>query len=253
MFLIKIVMLFDTQNLPQLIQPAILLSAIVFLIHFFGKIISDQKPFSDNRRWEIELSGVMFFANFIVLYGIIGASLAIKWNIVNSMGHWVSLFIVLFISGFIQFSTLYLTEQNYKIQMPLLEKIRSNNKILNQEVKIPYMKKKSTNRIVLGFSSLIFMYILISEYFIGDPLWFSIFAIEIFVSYLILAINYSLINIQPIIVDVYVAGQSEPVKQALLLKVNDDNLRLRQDDKIIILNKNKVDKIEMSISQNKNK
>lgn len=246
-------MLFDTQNLPQLIQPAILLSAIVFLIHFFGKIISDQKPFSDNRRWEIELSGVMFFANFIVLYGIIGASLAIKWNIVNSMGHWVSLFIVLFISGFIQFSTLYLTEQNYKIQMPLLEKIRSNNKILNQEVKIPYMKKKSTNRIVLGFSSLIFMYILISEYFIGDPLWFSIFAIEIFVSYLILAINYSLINIQPIIVDVYVAGQSEPVKQALLLKVNDDNLRLRQDDKIIILNKNKVDKIEMSISQNKNK
>ncbi|MEA3449554.1 MAG: hypothetical protein U9Q85_01050 [Patescibacteria group bacterium] len=44
------------QYLPQLIQPAILIAVAAILIRFFGKIISDQKPFSDDRNWEIELN-----------------------------------------------------------------------------------------------------------------------------------------------------------------------------------------------------
>jgi hypothetical protein len=47
-------------NWQPWIAPTILISVVAFLSRFFGKIIADQRPFSDDRVWDIELSGIFF-------------------------------------------------------------------------------------------------------------------------------------------------------------------------------------------------
>lgn len=49
-----------------LINSAILLAVVAFLVRFFGKIISNEKPFSDDRKWEAEISGIVFLIAFVI-------------------------------------------------------------------------------------------------------------------------------------------------------------------------------------------
>jgi hypothetical protein len=86
----------DFFSISNLITPAIIISLTVFLVHFFGKIIADAKPFADDRNWEIQLSGISFFINIIVIPSVIG--FAIAWNLGNLVifVHWVNLFLITF-------------------------------------------------------------------------------------------------------------------------------------------------------------
>ena len=66
---------------------------------------------------------------------------------------------------------------------------------------------------------------------------------------ILLALNYSLrlVN-RKSVVDIHFIDVSRGLlKDVMLLKVNEDNIRLRNEDKIIILNKSQVLKIEMKI------
>ena len=236
-----------TQNLSQFIPPAIILSVVVFLIHFFGKIISDSKPFADNRRWDIELSGIMFFVNHVVFCGILGWAIAMRFNL---FGHWINLIIVLVISAWLLLSSFLLTESNYQVQVPFLKLLQIISGMKNEGWKNFLEKLKKIDRFTpLWVCSIIFMYILVSEYKHGNLLWFSVLIVQIFISYIILALNYSQRTYRPLLVNIYLIGEIEPLKDVLLLKANDDNLRLRQNNKVIILNKSRVEKTEISINQ----
>lgn len=65
------------------------------------------------------------------------------------------------------------------------------------------------------------------------------------------AVQYSLNKVKDISpVDVYfLNGNTEPLQGVHVLKINDDNIRIRSEDKIIILNKDQVLKIEMKIPE----
>ena len=59
-------MISNWQNLLSIIPIAVVVSAIVFLVKFFGKVISDQTPFADDRKWLEEISGVKFFTGYVL-------------------------------------------------------------------------------------------------------------------------------------------------------------------------------------------
>jgi hypothetical protein len=88
------------QNLVSLVPPAIIISAIAYLVHFFGKIISDQQPYTDDRDWYAEVSGVFFFLGTILFYGVLGVLIAL-WLGDLYTGHWFRFFIVIICGGWL--------------------------------------------------------------------------------------------------------------------------------------------------------
>jgi hypothetical protein len=54
------------QQITTYIPIAIASSVIIFLVRFFGKAISDQTPYADDRKWLEEISGVKFFTGYIL-------------------------------------------------------------------------------------------------------------------------------------------------------------------------------------------
>jgi hypothetical protein len=93
----------DYTLLTHLIPPAIVISALAYLTSFFGKTISDQIPFTDDRKWHIEIAGVLFITN-LVTGGLIGVSLANAWT--WGTNHWWLHVITLVVFSFVGASLL---------------------------------------------------------------------------------------------------------------------------------------------------
>lgn len=49
----------------------------------------------------------------------------------------------------------------------------------------------------------------------------------------------------------FIDSEREVVKGAMILKVNEDNVRLRVDDTIMIINKSEIFKLEMLVPENR--
>ncbi len=62
---------FFSENLNNFITPAIFISLLVFLVRFLGRVVSDQKPFTDDRKWEVDVRGVFFVVNKIFIPALI--------------------------------------------------------------------------------------------------------------------------------------------------------------------------------------
>lgn len=240
----------ENTYLTGLITPAIVISVIAYLSHFFGKIINDQSPFSDNESWAIELRGVLFTLD-IALLGIWGVYLAnlSSWGYPHWWIHIITLIVISMMAGALFLSNIYLAAKFFNAD-------KNNIKLLEEKtqgfIEIFAMSDKYINS---GIFSLILFYFGTLEY-LSKNIYFIIFYFPIiFYVFILLAHNFSLkksIKGKIVLVDIYFKdANKEMIKGAVILKYNEDNIRVRLEDKIIILNKNEVFKIEMVISQNR--
>ena len=238
-------------NLVQLLPPALLVSAAAYLTHFFGKVIADQQPFVDDRKWHIELAGVYFFVNQVVFPGILGIAAALHWGSLGT-GHKWHLFIVSVIGAFLLFTNTILGDRLYQKKSAL-------TKIF---VRMAEDEKSWENftTVFINLSALVFpwilsiilVYVMTLEYQMGNVWWFAAMAVEVFLAYLFLALNYSLRITKLPKVDLYVVSSKKPLRGLMLLKLNADNVRLRDKDKVILLERSQVAKIEIAVDQLEN-
>ena len=237
------------QSLSQFIQPAILISVAAILIRFFGKVISDQKALTDDRKYEIELNGLMFFQQYVAICGVIGCYFAIKYNIFNHFGYWTILAFLYILMGHLVLSSKILFGINYQFSDPMLEKGKTVLKKIDDKFTSSYYRQLEWvgKHSPLGIYAIFISYVLISTIKIENKWWLFIFAVMVSSLYILIAIIYSLKKYRPQKANIYLTGEAEPIRDVLILKVNDDNIRFRQEDRIIILYKSRVEKIELVI------
>lgn len=228
-------------NLQNFITPAIIIAIIAYFIKFFGRIISDQKPFSDDRGWEIELNGFYFVLNlfFIGSFGI-ALSFLFPIKINSNIGHFIILILVLILGTIPLLTGLAMMKKNYKISSSKLDRLLDNFKLNNKAIII-----------LSAISSLIItpalFYLIALELINFNVLWFTIISSEKILILILLALNYSLSKYKPMMADIYFTNGNEPLINMEILKINSDNIRLRKDNKIIILSKHLVSKIESNL------
>jgi len=232
-----------SHQLSPFITPAILVTVVAFLIRFFGKAIADQRPFSDDRGWEIELSGLNFFIHFILVPG------ALAFGIIHYIGsfggHWTNLAIVSVAGGLLMLSTIFLSQNKYQFKSVVELKLQGEKLLGFQKFKD--WVTRTNFYIPLFVFSIIFCYVLIAEYKLSSLPWLVFIGASVFTSFLGLALNFSLRTGGLPIVDIYLIKRGKPIKDVMLLKVNDDNVRFRDGDRVIILNKDQILKIKFAI------
>lgn len=232
------------QTLIQIIPPALAVSFIIYLSIFFGKIINDQKPFVDNRKWDTELSGLNFSLNLfwfaLLSYGL--ATLSNFW----APSHFGDLVVLSVVGAMLFVANKSKSEEIYQIRFPN---------------PLPFADKDTDEffeSFANGFNkyaplsllSIILLYILIVVFVQGNFWWFSIVSVQVFLNFIFLAVNYSLRNTKLQKISIYFTdNKRRTLKDVLLIKVNEDNVRIRANDKIFLVNKSEILKIEIPVDE----
>ena len=235
---------FISQNWVSLIPPAIVISAVAYFVRFLGRVIADQKPFADDRNWVIELSGIFFIFAFIIpiILGIIGGLYLGDLG----AGHWIRLLITFSVTSWLVIVIQVFTEKLYDIPQPNIRYFLKFTE--NKEPKI-FIDKfiKSLRFIRLDFLVLILVYIITREYLLNNFWWIIVFSFQTIFNFILIALTYSLSVTKLLKVTIYFIGSTHPLSKVLLLKVNEDNIRIRDKNKVVILNKDQILKIEQEI------
>lgn len=238
------------QKLAYLLPPAFLLAAIAYLVRFFGKVITDQKPFSDERNWEIEISGIKFFINLVLFYGILGSIMALHCGNFG-LGPWSMFIITSICVGWLWFIGGLLVERVYKIKFPFLRLFVMGSKNMQEDSeKLKEYILRVSRFIPLSFFSIIFSYALTISYQTNNPGWIAIIAINIFLGFFFMALVYSLYDLRLPQVDISFTDGKDTIYDSTLLKVNDTNIRLKKDGQVIIVNWSQVKKIDYFPAKN---
>lgn len=243
--------MFNWQYLITLIPIAVIISIIVFLVKFFGKVISDQVPFADSRSWHEELNGVLFFSNQIL-------SPVILILIVYSRGWRFWLFPkedwLLLVVGILTFISLSIASKksisflkdndfddgNYLSCLKNSFGSNDDKKIGNGDQMVYY------KYLVFPLISLCIMIITLFFYFWGQY-YHSISALlYLFFHLTAFALLLSLIKRNIMLADIKFTDKSHKmIKNGRVLKINDDNIKIYKDKKVIILNKALIASIEV--------
>jgi len=227
-------------DLSNLLPPTIAVATLAYFSRFFGKIIADQKPFSDDRTWEIELNGFHFLLNLIVT-GAIGIWLASLYQFdITAGGHWANLILILVIGGALLFVSTAMTNNVYDIEMPLM-------KIVAKDKASIHAWAVAGKFVPMSFVPIIIFYLLTQEYNAHNILWLAITACSALPVLIFLAFIHSLRSYKKQHASVYFIDSRPPLLNVFILKVNPDNIRLRDGNKIIILNKSQVLYIEVKL------
>ena len=231
----------DYSALVSLIPPAVALALLAYFIRLFGKIIADQKPFSDDREWEIELGGIMFM--IMLAQGIVGAAAAIYGPLLLSYRwmHSVDFAIVAVLLGLTFWANAALSQRFFLIDGGTLQK---NNELFSFFYKLGKHAPISLVPVVLFYAGTV-------EYLSGSVVWIVLIWALILYTLIVLALIYSLRRMmkqERVGVDIHFVDRSrKPLKNVIILKVNDDNIRLRHGDTVMIINKDQVLKLEMVV------
>lgn len=235
----------DYSQLLALIPPAIAISLFVYLIHFFGKIIADQEPVVDDRKWHVQLAGTMFMVNMLSgLLGIYLANLA-PWGLDAWWLHGVTFFVLSFLAGVLYCNNLRESTRvfNYKKNMLAAIEKRTDGFVT--------FYARIGDFIGVGILPVVLFYFGTLEFLSGNIYWTIFFASMIFLVFIFSAYNYSLRRLKDITpVDIhFIDKERETIVGARILKMNDDNVRARVGDTILILNKSEILKTEMVIPE----
>lgn len=227
----------------NLITPAIIITATAFLVRFYGKVISDQKPFADDRNWEIELSGIMFFVNMIIpvasgVFGALKFGWLLPFHFLRS-----TILVASFLWLFILINVLL--EKFYDTKIPFVQylaKLAKDNELkFGEPNALLILAHRYLITFVLPF---LYAYILILEYQSNNTNNFISAAIAVFINSIFIALFYSLKKTRLPQVDLIFVNNERSILDVTLLKVNKDNLRIKQGEKISIINKEQVERIE---------
>ncbi len=246
------------QNLAQWAAPAIILSVAAYFIRFFGKAISDQTPYADNRDWEIELSGVFFFVEFLFPPIIIASAILLYFKdpVMAWFGqisgafapltyHWVNLVVVFVIWTYYASASRVLTKWKYKIPDGHREPAESDRR------KKTFSLVANTNAVLLQPSAMLLFFIFGVEISSGSMLWTTIFAVQLFTALIGLALNYSLMRTRFPIINIHFSNGKPSLQNTILLKANPDTFRVRDDERVLIIDKSVVSEIEFVDAEQK--
>lgn len=237
----------SVQIFTVLLPPAILLGILAYLTKFFGRVISDQNPFADDRKYHIELSGIAFM--LILIHGVIGVAAALYGPALYEYDwmHIVSLIGVAIVCAFFQFVNAVFFAKYFKLRR------RTFNGVQEYDNALANFFFKAGKRFPLFIAAIILFYIGTIEYLSGDWLWVIFIWSLIFYAFTLMASCFSMRKMEERLpVDVHFTDpEREIVKGAMILKVNDDNVRLRVEDTIMIINKSEIFKLEMQVPANR--
>lgn len=238
------------QNLTTIIPISVILSLTYFLIKFFGKAYSDQVPFADNRSWHEELFGISFFSSQVLSPAI---SVLLLFSKGSEFWHfkkedWILLGVsaLLFISSLIisKKSNKFFSDDNFYEgnYFSSLKKISNpDNKEINDSDKIALLKTLffPSITILIMWSVLVLCRLGAYYHLIGA-------LIVLFFYLTTLALMFSLVKRHILKANIYfISKEEEKIEKCRVIKVNNDNVKVRTDDgKFIIINKACILKIE---------
>ena len=243
--------MFNIQNIINFIPIAVIISAIVFLVKFFGKASTDQVPFADNRSWHEELFGIEFFATRL-------ASPLIFIFILYSR-HWNPLKFTsddlwLFIFGIISVVMLNLASKNaFKFfkddnfddgnLLSLLKKLYKNKNDEKFEQGENLLILKHLVFPVVAY----FMMVMLILFYEWGSYYHLLIAIIYFLFFLLsfaLLLSLKKRNILKANIK-FINNEEEEIKDCRVLRINEDNINVKiTNNKVIILNKSTVSRIE---------
>lgn len=234
----------DYDLLATLIPPAIALSVLAYFVNFFGKVIADQQPFTDDRKWHVQVAGSVFVLN-IIFSSTIGIYLA---NIIPfRVNHWLEHTLVFVVLSVISTALYFHNSQESS-------RVYNYRKAINAEVDkkldgLLSVYAKIGKCALPAVVPIITSYLVTLEYFSGNQYLLVIFGIIGFYILFWSAFQLSLRKLNEIApINIYFTDKDrEPICGAQVLKYNDDNIRVRVENKILILNKAEVHTIEMQI------
>ena len=241
----------DLNSLIQFITPTVLVSILVFLVIFFGKILTDELPFAGDRKWHEELSGIMFIFKYFVFnfYLLVLVAVFYKTNEMLNNGYWI------WASGFILvgvYSHLISRMFFYFFKIDLFAKIATDEKMIStlKEAKYPainefknfflrlqkiYSKKITVSELKI-LSSLSLFFSLVIFFSSANIVCKVLFGFFLFIFFTSIAVADSFLRAKDVLVDI-VLTNGEVLERCILLKMNKDNLKYKQNDQFYILNK----------------
>lgn len=237
----------DMTTWIYLLSSAAIIASCTFLVRFFGGTIADQCPFSDDRKWDIDLFGVNFFVQTILVWSIIGYAIAYHFPI--PLNDWWWQYVTLTCLSSVVF-LLYcfnyaLGEKYYNL------KRKPSLKLLTHEsfksiLSFTYRLDSFLPSAILTLTA---SYILTSFYLSGHIIWILIATIEAFTCawYMALRESYHMLK-KPTHATIHLSNGDKPVV-GVLLKVNATNIRIRKGETILILNMDTVKWIEVDIEE----
>ncbi len=268
------------QHLPEVISPAIIFAVFAYLTNFFGKTMSDQKSFSDDRGWEIQLHGISFILQYIAPSSYLGFLIASHLGTLDTPFA-LRIFIVLTITIWVSFVNQEMGKKLYGLPPSIKPEQRAAFKAQLRETfkKHGYSEQASqkvqnvlastaragesmiVNRKVYRFViATFYMWMLIAEilryvnqgFSLGELIQVTLLIALVFFGFFCLAFNKSLAMYKKLnIVDIYPVGDLSPLLDVSLLKVNDHNVRfLVGTDRLVIMNWDQINRIEELRSKN---
>jgi hypothetical protein len=239
-------------NLDNILPSAILVSTIGFLAWFFGNAISDQRPFSDDKKWQVYISGTFFLVNASMSF-LVAMFLVSRWKYLKVLDIGESfritnqyLFLLFVVSAIILVFLSKKTVDFYDIKI-------DKKKKLEEVVKDGKVWKKIGFSAVFDFFRTLVFVLLILLYQRGGGLSFFYGVGLAFLILFAMAVIQSLDRHNFLEANIYFNDKlKKPIKKCRILKINDDNVRIRKGDKVILFNKNSIFKIETIIKNIKN-
>ncbi len=228
----------------NLVPAAAIITALTYLTTFFGKVMEDQNPVVDDRKWSIELAGLMFMMS-VGLGGFIGIMLAKSWSwgLDTNWLHFVMVVVFALLSASQYAHNFFEGSRVFNINSKKIKDIEKKNG--------EWLKKYGAISGHLGINvlSIILFYFGTLEFLSKDVYWISFTCLATFFILIFAALNFSYKRLKGLVlVEIHFADKTqETILNARILKKNDDNIRLRADNKIIIVNKSLVSRIEMPI------
>ncbi len=243
-------MISNWQNFLSIIPIAAAVSAIVFLVKFFGKVISDQTPFADDRKWLEEIGGVKFFAGY-VLSPIIWVSLwysrGWKFWLFPKEDLWI--FIISIVSLVIASA----------VRIKAID-FFTNNEFDEGDIGVFFKKifdfkndiklSKGDWLIMMKFlflSANSFFIIVLLFYFYKWHAYYHLFAaiIYLFNHLIVFALLISLNRGNILRANIeFIDSKKKSIKNCRILKANDDNIRVKSGKRVFLLNKSIISRLE---------
>ena len=243
------------QNLIPYLPSAVAISIVAYFVRFFGKAIADQIPYADNRDWSIELAGLWFFVDFLFPPVIIAAALLsffkspiVAWfdQISTTFApisyHWLNIVIVFMAWIYYAGASTILLQERYKV--PDAAANVEDPTIFKKRRKHRFDLVMKINAVLLQPSAMLLIFVAGVEILSGSVLWITVFAVQLFAALVGIALNYLLMRHRLPIVNIHFVSKRKALDDVLLLKLNPDTVRVRNDDRVLIINRNTVSEIE---------
>lgn len=249
----------DLQNLVAFIPAAVIISIIVFLVRFFGKVIADQVPFADDRKWLEEIGGVKFFTGYILsplLWVFLWYSRGWRFWLFPKEDFWI--FIISLVS----------------IIIATVVKTKSSDFFINNDFddgnlglfikKLAGFKDKlKLNKgdwmILLKFiflsANTLFIAVLMFYFYEWHSYYHILVAIIYFFNHLILFAFLTSLNKRNILIAniEFIDRKRKPFNNCRIIKVNNDNAKVIYNKKGFIINKSLISTIEIISKKSKRK